>query len=501
MAVSVEFTTFIKRRNSTKKPNHTTDVFMTMDCVYKEPTDVIRPTLRLKIARSMGDPHFLNYCYIPNFLRYYWVRNWRVLTNDQWECDLEEDFLASWKSVIGSERKYILRADKYADNTSARNGAIMDTMYPTMGSANVITSSDEGYNEHTANNAPFSTSNGTYVIGIIGAGTGSASMGAVTYYGMSTTQLNNFFNYLFGNSWFNTSTTEISDELVKAMVNPFQYIASAMYFPFDVTKLSGATYVNASDGIPFGWWTMQVSAYKLPYQPIYNSTRVSLEIPKHPAAATRGQYLNMAPYSKYMLRASSFGEFALDNGIIGPNTVFKADISTDLISGQSIMDSWTETAGGANVKPFPLQVTQTGVPIELAQITRDFIGSSMKNAYNNIALLGSNLLTGKGSFIENLLSGITSSAQATYSGTVERMGSNGSLANYSTIARYWQISLYYYSVAPDNITEIGAPCCEIRRVNEYSGYVLCADGHVANAELLEEKEAIERYMTTGFFYE
>lgn len=478
MAVSVEFTTFIKRRNSTKKPNHTTDVFMTMDCVYKEPTDVIRPTLRLKIARSMGDPHFLNYCYIPNFLRYYWVRNWRVLTNDQWECDLEEDFLASWKSVIGSETKYILRS------ASNYDGSLIDNYYP----AKV----QHYQNEQSLGNI-FRSTYATYVIGIIGAGTTSSQMGAVQYYAMNTTQLVNLFNSIFSNaSWLNISTTEMSEELQKAFINPYQYISSAMCFPFDTTPLG--TYV---DNIKFGWWTLSCSGYRLGFAPVTTKSYGLHNIPKHPQAASRGEYLNVEPYSTYMMYSPGAGYYKIDAGALLGADQIAHSVDIDLISGQS--KHWVlpyNSTSEEYLRELTPEYGQIGVPIELAQVGRGALQGGIK-ALSEIA---STALAGYGGPISNALSGIVSAAGAAAQ-TVQSKGHNGGLMdftypNYSAYIYNWN-----YLITDSALSEIGAPCCKNLRIDTLTGYVLCEDGHVANAELLEEKEAIERYMTTGFFFE
>lgn len=480
MSVSVEFSGWLKKINSTKKPNHTTDVFMTENCVLKTPTDVVRPTLRLKIAQSMGSPDWLNYCYIDAFTRYYWVRAWRNITNDQWECDLEEDFLASWKSAIGDETKYILRS------ASNYDGTIIDNFYPAKSTH---------YQNEVTTSQLFDISSCTYIIGLIGSGTTSGAMGAVQYYAMSSAQLVSLFNSVFGsNAWLNISTSEMSNEMQKAFINPFQYVASAMLVPFNATALASATYVTT---VELGWWTLNTSAYRLPFAPKYTASTGLFNIPKHPQAATRGAYLNSEPYSTYILYVPGCGYQKIDAGALQGADKVAVSATVDLISGQEKVEIDPYDSGTSSyLRSLTPLYGSAGVPVELAQIGK----GPIEGIGHTLAEIASAALQGFGGPISNALSGIVSAAGASTQ-TVQSKGANGGLIDFLYPDYYVRLSNWNYLVADSDLAEIGAPLCQSKKISTLSGYVLCEDGEMECNGLLEEKEMLRKYLTTGFYYE
>lgn len=482
MAVSVEFFTITKKINSTKAPNHTTDVFMTENVVYKEPLSVIRPVLRLKIAASLGSPDFLNYCYIGDLGRFYWINDWVNLTNDNWECSCTEDFLASWKSAIGGASKYVLRS---ASNWS---GALIDTHYPAEVTHYQLESS-------TAWTAPFNISNATYVLGIIGEGAGTANMGAVQYYAFTQAQLTSLFTRLFSNnSWLSISASDMPDEIQKAFINPYQYISSAMLFPFDVTAVTGVTAVSS---VQFGWWTLSTSAYALPYAPVTSIGCGLAPIPKHPQAATRGAYLNNEPYSTYMIYLPSIGYHKIDAGGLQGADQLGIMFYIDLITGLSKVElSPYDSAALQYLRDLTPLYGQAGVPIELAQIGRNAIQSGL----HAITEIASAALQGFGGPIANTLSGIVSAAGSSLM-TVQSKGANGSVLEMQYPNNACKLYNWYYRVADRDLAEIGAPLCKTVQLSTLSGYVLCQDGEIDTNGLLEEKQEIARYLTTGFYYE
>lgn len=486
MAVSVEFFTMLKKINSTKRPVRPTDVFMTENCYLKEPFDVIRPVLRLKIATSMGSPDFLNYAYIDEFTRYYWVKTWENVTNDIWLCYLEEDFLASWKGAIGSASKYVLRS------ASTWDGSIIDTHYP----AKVTHYQLEGA---TAWTNPFNISNATYVLGIIGTGANSSSMGAVQYYAFTQTQLLALFTSIFSsNAWLNISPSDMSDDIQKAFINPYQYVSSAMLFPFNATSITGAVSVN---NIEFGWWTINTgqtpAGYALPYAPVKTIGCGTAPIPKHPQAATRGDYLNNEPYSTYMLYVPGIGYNKIDAGALQGADKMGLTIDVDMITGmEKALLSPYDSVTQQYLRDLTPLYGQAGVPIELAQIGR----GGIQALTHSLAQIASAALEGFGGPIANSLSGIVSAAGASLM-TVQSKGYNGSVLEMKSPNNNCKLYNWYYSVADRDLAEIGAPLCKTVTISTLSGYVLCEDGEIDTNGLLEEKKAIASYLTTGFFYE
>ena len=106
MAFNVTLYTFSKRKNSTSKPTGGT-VFSGL---MREPCGVIRPSVSFEFPAGVN-PSAYNYAYIPDFDRYYFIREW-TSTGRLWACSMEVDALASWADAIGEQYLYVTRSSK-----------------------------------------------------------------------------------------------------------------------------------------------------------------------------------------------------------------------------------------------------------------------------------------------------------------------------------------------------------------------------------------------------
>lgn len=88
--LTASFWSFSKRRNSTKRPAAASAT----DYHYaeKEDTSVLSPTLEFHDAGVLP----FNYCYLPKYGRYYYVRDKRSTAYGTYEIDLDVDVAASW---------------------------------------------------------------------------------------------------------------------------------------------------------------------------------------------------------------------------------------------------------------------------------------------------------------------------------------------------------------------------------------------------------------------
>ena len=77
MAIAVKFGIFTKRPNSTKVA---TDEDFTVEYqgVLKDNTDLLSPEIRVLMPNNSQSPVLFNYAFIPSFIRYYFVTNWRL---------------------------------------------------------------------------------------------------------------------------------------------------------------------------------------------------------------------------------------------------------------------------------------------------------------------------------------------------------------------------------------------------------------------------------------
>ena len=161
--MNIEFYTFDKKYNSTKRP--TLNSGTTYDCYLKTSSSIISPTIELNIGLTVN-PSAFNYAYISDYGRYYWVSEW-TFANSSWFASLNVDVLASWKPYIGDTNMYVYRS------SADYNGYLIDTKYPTQTGFTLET---VDLNQGT----PITQfSDGCYVVGIFG---NNSNTSTVCYY-------------------------------------------------------------------------------------------------------------------------------------------------------------------------------------------------------------------------------------------------------------------------------------------------------------------------------
>ena len=145
---TLTYYTFSKRHKSTKQSTSGSQI----DVQLKDGVSLTNPVFLLNWS---GFPTF-NYCEFGG--RYYFVTDVRQIRNDLFEVECEEDYLASWKSVIGSTEAMILYATGGSDS-------IIDNRIPT--TSPVYVSHQDG----SIDNITITDGNqGTVILSITGTG-------------------------------------------------------------------------------------------------------------------------------------------------------------------------------------------------------------------------------------------------------------------------------------------------------------------------------------------
>ena len=512
--MNITFYQFAKRSNSTKIVNVTGTTY---DCQLKGETDMLTPSLLINGVPAAWNPIW-NYCYIPDFSRYYFINNWRW-RNGVWECECTVDVLASWKTQIGAKEEYILRTN----STDGRvfNENVSDTVYPTLCD----------FSKHAEEVAsPFASSitNGCYIIGCI---TGAditphpdETVGAITYYVMSPTALERLKWLLLSDDNLVTMgvidgqgqplISDASPEMMKIMYNPYQYIVSCMWFPFDEAAITDKTY-KAS--INLGWWSYNVTAYAIKAQVLSSFVEDIGSLHGHPQALNRGNYLNYEPYTKTTL-IGRFGTIAVNTHYFSNGETLRIYYQIDLVEGTALMKLVARTATPSETL-VSARVFQIGVPIQLAQVGVDYMGQSLASMKADTALIsgminggtqgasfggGDPTAAAAGALIGVLAGGAVSLAEGAYNVAaasmpiMETSGANGSFL--SPFQKTTLLQLYYY-IADEDIEHRGRPVYRKKTINTLSGFVQCAEGDIDFACLETEKAMITAHLTAGFFYE
>ena len=466
---------FQKRKNSTIRPALSAGTEFSVD--LKDNTSVLNPVLIFN-ATTAGMPRpftpaYFTYAFIPNFERYYFVTDWQYIKG-VWECYLSVDVLASFKTSIGTMACYIERS------ASTSNGDIIDNLYPAKTDVKITSATIA-----TSWNG-IAPSGGSYILGLVNY-QGSNHVGAVSYYAMNNSQLNQLMAFLFGNNIYNAgSITEVGEDLFKSLFNPFQYVVSCIWFPG-----SPSNFGDTTTSVKVGYWDTGVTAYNC--KALAEVKFVTGTIPAHPQASMRGNFLNYAPYTRITLFCPPFGEIPLDPTFTRNGKYLYCKTITDPITGQATIRCAfaNQQSGGWNGKPCVEKSAMFGVPIQLAQVLSDYSGAinTFMNGLTSGSIVGA---------IGGAVGATVQSAIATQAPKVATNGANGSFINFALEPN---LVVEHTLITDEDNTEFGRPLMTTRVINTLSGYIKCASARFNASCYDSERDMINNFMVNGFFYE
>ena len=370
--MNIELWSFDKKRNSTKRPP---GGGVTLVGELKQSFTVTELSIDFNLGALSYSPTY-NYCYIPNLRRYYFIVNW-CYNKGLWTAVCCVDVLATYKTEIGNSRQYVTRA------YSNYNPNIIDSAY--LSKAENIVRNNGSITSDTFWGASAWGNNGTVVIGTIGANSGA--VGAVSYYAMSVSSFASLINTMLGGiSWMGISATEISEELQKALINPTQYIVSCRWYPI---LYSGFTQGTAVTAVKLGWWSFAASARLLStISSAWVNRNNELTIPHHYQAISnpRLAYLDLAPFSTYMLKFLPFGVFEIDSTELYDKTYLGVNVDVNLMTGDAVLKVSAKSGTGSYNwnNAFLVVEGQIGVTIPVGQVSAD-IGKYKSALYSGVA--------------------------------------------------------------------------------------------------------------------
>lgn len=504
--IAARFYTFNKRNNSTKKP---TGTYKNYNVDFKGPVSILSPVIRIHDSTFSIT---YNYCYIPTLGRYYFVTD---IISDKgfWEIELKCDVLASYKTQIGSIRTYVLRS------AAAMDGNVIDTIYPVKANedAHKVYGNFGTYSDETTITDPFRLHGAAYcyVIGVAArTNTIACQAGSTVYYVMSSTQMQKFMEYLMTDvsEWSDISLSLYDEGVQRALLNPIQYIQSCVMFPFGAVKITNCT---ATHTIRFGTYTYtDPDEYVAAILYIGDNwstgptcqTGGTIEVTRHPQAETRGMYLNGSPFTEYYVHIGPAGDFQ-----INPNSFIDLDINTlavtmkwDLTSGLCrIRIEHGMSLDNDNNDPLLDTTVQGGVNINLTQAFTDPLKQGL-----TLASAAGNLISSGLGFAPGSIGGIMSATSSGVGSLLENkfpkasgIGTSGAMLNLFNDGSGFYITCKHNLLVDENYEELGSPLCRVETLNTLPGFILCSGADFGGAGTENERNEINNYLNTGFFYE
>lgn len=486
--MQIGFTQFSKRENSTKRP--ALDTFTFYDGVFKLQSGILSPTLLLTLQGTNGrplNPVNWNYAYIPEFKRYYYVKEW-VTNNGQWTVFLAVDVMATYKEFIGTSTQYVLRA------ASAHDGRVVDTRYPAL---NYVTTSK------VFESSGMSATGGSYILGVINGTVGRT--GSVSYYVMDSAEIAYIMNWLLtqGNYQF-------TDDLAFAILNPISYIVSCVYVPFTVPAAN-------VDAIKVGFWTVEGATGRALINPSIGLPAINLTIADHPQS-DRGVFLNKNPFTRANLSCKPFGLIPIDLFKVSDNTIvcyiecdvtnglgslsvysggnllgiYYAQIGVSITMAQGVSNALVGTANTLLVQSNDPQIAQFEKAVEDAQAKFPDFNVPTSSGLSSVGNAGAATLTSAATItgVGNAIKSLMPQLQVT--------GSQGFFGN---IDELMTLYIEYIHIVDEDNDDIGRPLMQKRVINTLSGYVLVNSADLAIDGYVGELAAVKSYMNGGFFYE
>ena len=450
-----------KKVNSTSKPA-TNTAYLTLTGALKDPTSIINPTLQISTSSDLS---LVNYCYVSELQRYYWVND-IVYNRGVYELKCHVDVLATYKTAIGATSMYVTRS------SAQKNGAIRDDMYPLTGaqtySASAIdTSAIGGYKD------------GYYVIST----TGSQNNAGQTIYQMNVTQYNSVMEELFANA-NGLSWGGLGQGIINSLMNPTDYIVSAFWFPTAFPTVTGG-----DELFRCGPW---VSSTSVPV--IANSQQTlsyTVNIPKHPQAATRGSYMNAAPFSQYSIDLGIAGSFELDSTKMIDAPSFALSIHPDPLTGIAKFTGIISPATDHN-ELFNLSANY-GVPLNIAMGKNNLF-----NTITDLAHVAANVVSKRYDAAAVGVASAIGDLGSAIGGTVSNTGSVGSITNH--VLRHWIMARFFTAADDDNANK-GRPLCTVTTPATLTGYIKAENPALAIDATQGELNEIRALIESGFYYE
>lgn len=459
------WTGFSKRTNSTKIPTATgTEV----DIVLKEDTSIDSPSIILQ-----GNAINIDYCYINDFGKYYFVGAPIFLTNGLTQYDLEEDTLATHKTDVGSTVAHIARSSTGYDTM------MIDPLLPIKSTKTI---------KKVVYDPSIFSSTGCFVLSITNVK--ASANGFAASYICSYNILENVANVLMN--------MDISQMVIKSIYRPFDCVISCTWLPI---KISTATANCSSEEILFGDYNSHISGYRLTTPTISNIGTLSI-------SPTYNDFRMVSPYTSYSLLLPFYGlvdlnasdirnMLALGSVSVGWNLdIASGDMTVGVFTGSSIIGQTFNYNIGVNCPIAQTSNNMTGTIASIGGTVGGLIGTGISIATGNVP---GAVLSGAG------VLGSATSAAMSYNtrSTSIKGGING--RSVAALGGEFVLSEYAMETADPTdasyIARWGRPVGVTHAISNHSGYVQCEGASVDIAGDSWEREQINDFLNNGFYYE
>lgn len=467
------WTGFSKRRNSTKQPTSGT----TATVYLKDDTSILNP-----VFDCTGLPMNTNYIYCSDFGRYYFVDDITRAGKDRLLIKCSLDVLATYKSQIGS---YTGNVEFTASSTNVyitdpRNKPtyVMQEKHSTLASLTTY-----GFDNV-----------GCFIVGII-------SNQGLNYYVLSSAEFTSLMQILFdlGNAnQLSNNFYDLANCIVSAIWST--YIPDAGILSSTVVTIGGdpssTPAIAALDLGIYNCITQRLDAIDL--------GTLTIPFPSDDHGITFS-YLDLPPFTTGEIYLPYVGCVPLDLDIFAPFKSISIKMAIDHFTGDLVYSF--HNISGDFIASYQGNCA-TNIPVSsrsynaIGKITSAI--SAIGGAASIVAGIATESLTLAGAGITALANAAISNYQ---SGSIHTH-TNGSLSSavssrlsldiISTVSTRtpttWDIATEYTAIS-------GLPYFKAATISTLSGFVQCSGASIDIQGFESEKEAVNNYVNSGFYYE
>ena len=424
-----------------------------------------------------------DYAYIPAFGKYYFLSSPIILTSNQVQYDLEEDYLATHKTAIGSTVAEIIYS------STGYNKNIVDTRM-------AVRANKAYFNRQTASSSFSST--GCYIVGIIND-EASGKNGAASYYLMAQSDLKSLIECL--------ASTDINAQIEQYFTGDWmQFVASCIWIPVSysdaTTFFTGGLItktrikVGCTDMLNAG----NIEAKGIPITTtLHDFASVSLLIPYK-----WQDFRDCAPYTSASLYLVGIGDSDINiNDFYASSNVSIAyridcitgDITYKIYNDDGVIVKTVMFNGGVNVVLSNTAIQTGGVLTAVGGMGAATVGLGLSAVTGNIAGV-------VGSGIAAMSAGASILTSANHRSTSIKGTNQGRSSFADTNFILTLCSLDTEDIDSTNyIAKQGRPVGINQAISNHSGYVQCDNASVDIAGDNSERDVINNYLNTGFYYE
>lgn len=452
---------FSKRKNSTLRPTGGTD----LTCYLKDDCSVLNPVFLID-GIDLG----YNYCKFND--RYYFITDITLNNNNIYEISCSVDVLATYKTDIGSLTTFIERSASNYDNMLTDN---------SMAASTAITMNESTISLGAVNKKD------KYTVLV------HSDAGVILYVFDSLRDAACFYNA--GQTWSalgrNMTTQDFFDSLKNSGFgfvgnDVTNYMSDLLFIPYLPDDAGAQDLYVVTNEVRYGFTSKTSHDQIILLNPKYYYQNFSVTL-TDPGNIYTDYRARDSRFSEYRIYLPGCGEFVLPANEAGCKDLI-ADVSMDFTS--SAISYKIKHSNGTEVGlyegHFGTLVPVMGTRIDMFGMAQDAI-STIGSALNYNVVSEAN-------------SGISLIQKAAEPTVISKQSASGNAAQ----AKHFQDIIYSiknYNSKDFPTAVAGRPIHSNLSINTLSGFVKCGNASVAISGFDSEREQVNNYLNSGFYYE